>query len=463
MKLTKNGEDPGIRRIEVFLQKRLCLYCDQYCFRLRRHKQRCKRIKLYEKIKSDVIPVWEGKIRTFHKRIGKLLKYKKKMEIRNALPTIIKSLSRNIGELEITQAAEKKFNHPIFEKLRKNTEKCNKLISEIEKGPTVKPPPSWPRFPRSFLNFRVAPEPIQRTYLMETKTELTPHEKEALVGVVTWDQYIENQKKSEEIFKRKKEDFLKDYRNDFYIQVEKDKFENTRVIDINIDDDGSDSIIAPRTPHHETATDCMGRFIERVKGSDSPAYEPEPPIPEKNDESLNEDDGMDMPVEIEEKNPNEEKNQSFGFQISEMDRKYFDRVKRLYRVGFEFIETWQITGWMKEDTTLICYNERHLISALTYKHLSFAGVDYLDLILLGVNQQYRGQGFGTKIMEKLMEFGRVLTWADDYAVGFYEKLGFMKFWPTTNTQDLLIFFTHSTLMGFGFSVEDSRKMNLNKI
>ena len=79
---------------------------------------------------------------------------------------------------------------------------------------------------------------------METKTELTPHEKEALVGVVTWDQYIENQKKSEEIFKRKKEDFLKDYRNDFYIQVKKDKFENTRVIDINIyDDDGCHATI----------------------------------------------------------------------------------------------------------------------------------------------------------------------------------------------------------------------------
>jgi ribosomal protein S18 acetylase RimI-like enzyme len=458
MKITKNGEDAGVRRIEVFLKKRLCLYCDQYTFRPTRHKHKCPRIQLFERIMPVIVPTWEKKLRIFHRRIGKLLKFKQKVEMRKLLPQIIKRLKKNQVELEIKDTEEKKFVHPIFKKVQINKEKCDKLISEIQNGPETKRQLPQNRFPRSFLNYRLAPEPVQRTYLTETKKELTHHEKEALRGLITWDQYIDNQKKIEERLinlKERPENYM-------YLLLEKDKFDNTRVIDLKVDDDDSDSIIAPRTPHHETVADRMGRFIDIAKGSDSPVYEPEPPIPYNNDETMNEesedvDDEMNMPVEIEEKTPN------FEFQISEMDRKYFDRVKRLYRVSFEFIENWQITGWMKEDTTLVCYNERHLISALTYKHLSFAGVDYLDLILLGVNQQYRGQGFGTKIMEKLMELGRVLTWADDYAVGFYEKLGFMKFWPTTNTQDLLIFFTHSTLMGYGFSVEDCSNMSLNKI
>ena len=375
------------------------------------------------------------------------------MEIKRALPKIIQTSVKNIGELEI-KTEEKKFNHPILEKLRKNKERCDKLISEIENGPPVRPHQAWPRFPRSFLSYRTASEPVQRIYLTDNRSDLTPHEKNALRGVMTWDQYIEKQKKNDERVKKIRENFLDDVDNDFYMQVERNDFENKRVVDIRRDDDDTDCILALRTPERkprEPQPDFMGKFFETIKASNSPAYEPK--IEEIEEEP--EDD-------VDDAKPDQE-TQLSDFTIGEMDIKYLNRAKRLYRKSFSCLNTSQITSWLKEYQTLICHNQRHLISAATYKFLDFAGVTYIDLILLGVNPQYRKRGFGTRMMKKLMELGKILTWADRSAVEFYEKLDFVKFWTPTNSKNLLIFFTNSTLMGFGFTSEECKKMNLNKI
>ena len=180
---------------------------------------------------------------------------------------------------------------------------------------------------------------------------------------------------------------------------------------------------------------------------------PESELSEENKDEDEDQDEDEMEME-----PKEE-----VYTITEFDLSYSDRVKRLYRKCLPLIQPHHVNEWIKRDETIICFNNRHLISAMTYKVLSHNEVDYIDLLLLGVNYQYRAKGYGRRMMQKLMQIGKILTWADNNAVEFYEKLGFVKFWPGMHTQELLIYFTESTLMGFGFSCDDIRRLRLSKI
>ena len=224
-------------------------------------------------------------------------------------------------------------------------------------------------------------------------------------------------------------------------------------------DEDFDRILVLRTPTHDgsttyegpTSIDKFKQFIGSLESLNEQNIENEA---QEDDESSQET----VTEIVSEGNSNNE------WTIQQYDNSYKGRVQYLYKSCFPDLAGSLIIGWMKRDITLICVNQRHLIGALTCKYIKYKGVKYIDLILMGINKGYQGKGFGRSMMMELCKADtKILTWADDGAVGFYEKLGFVRYYAPVHHEKLLDYFTLSTLMGRGFSSGDCKKLTLNKI
>jgi GNAT superfamily N-acetyltransferase len=107
--------------------------------------------------------------------------------------------------------------------------------------------------------------------------------------------------------------------------------------------------------------------------------------------------------------------------------------------------------WVSNYTTLVMMNEENVVAAVTYNKKKYKGVKYVDLLLVGVDSSYRMLGYGKKIVELITKDNKVLAWADEAAMTFYEKIKFTFYSTPKNHKKLINYMTDSRFVGKGFS------------
>ena len=380
--------------------KTLCLYCDKYFRKIWNHKKTCKTFKLYVKHKNLMLLNYFKKRRIFVDRVDKISKY------------LINQRRRQVSKSNV------KIDQNNF---RKFFEKYCPIVKSYEKSAKVnviKKPEQVECRQRLFLKYDCFPISMALDFTV-VKPILTNEDKEALYGMISWDKYIEREQQAENLRKKRRREILDENPEiEFAMKMHKLKLERLeeghiinnqlenlnaiRSLEILTDQDISihdESILAPCSSGSNTTDDCEFFYL-------------------KNNPKI---------------------------------KKFKLQAKQLYKKNFINFNK-EMQNYLQIKKTILLVKKNILVGAMTFEVKSYKQIEYVDLLLIGVNTTYQRQGFGKILIKHLISrYDKIIAWVDFQAIEFYKKLGFREYETPKNHEEILTFMTDSTIMGHGLT------------
>jgi N-acetylglutamate synthase-like GNAT family acetyltransferase len=121
----------------------------------------------------------------------------------------------------------------------------------------------------------------------------------------------------------------------------------------------------------------------------------------------------------------EEEEREFVFsRFNKNDKDEMKKVLRTYKECFLNFNK-KMEKWIKKHETWCMYKSRELVGCCTLKMHSRKRIDFLNVLILCVDQKNQGGGIGRRIIDEIKKICPVIIlWSDVDASGFYRKNGF---------------------------------------
>lgn len=384
--------------------KTLCLYCDRYFIKIWNHKKTCKTFKLYTQHKNLIMRNYFNNRRIFLSRVNKITKF-----FINNKQTYTSKLDSKIDS----------------NKFRKFFEKYGRVVESQEKNSksgVIKKPKRVEYLPRSFLNYDGFPVSMAVDYTI-VKPVMTCEEKDALRGMISWENYFEREQRLDNLRKNRRRKIL-DENPELEFEIEMNKLKLERLEEDRILNTQLEKLNAIKNEEISSNQDFL--------------------VPE--DSNLMRDDSILAP-----RSPKPDYFEFCCLKNHPNFKILRQQTKRLYQITFEnFNKT--LEGYLKSKETILLLKNNSLVGAMTFEIKLHKQIKYVDLLLLGVDHAYQNQGLGTKLIKHLIsQFEKIIAWVDLNAVEFYKKLGFREYATPKNHKKILTYMTDSIIMGHEIS------------
>lgn len=474
-------EHKDCREIPKFKYSQLCLYCDQWKTSISKHRKKCKPLEFFIKNRTKLIKNYLKREKLYFKRVHKFPKkedtFKRPPYLRlnlvepNPIPKPISKLEPSPQVLRVSQ---------IYNTDLETAKIMAETIQHITKFPS--------RMCLNYAKLSLNPNPIQKLQkpleeeAHQDQSPLSKWEKNALVGLKTWDEYLKEQHERHMQWRQRMEAlslvdeevfiFWEKLKTGQLFQYPERKTTKEEILDVEIASLHEEDTDVKKDGGREDDDQILVPATPKTSSKD-PTHEFSPKFLEILDKftkchQRQEDEDMlvcGTPRREERENRSEVPEHS-----EEPEETQFIRLGKRDQARKEIIKIYQecflnfnsvMKRWISNHITIYFKKRNQIMGCFTYRILKKKQIEVLNVLLFCIRKEFQDSGNGREMMEEVKKRNKlIILWADEDSTKFYSKMDFEFVKYRGEEANLIPFEDNSVMMMHGYTDKIGRHIGI---